>query len=144
MQGRFDTLRDALLAEGWPDVSAFAGRFLLVVTGRWAHEYVHSGGAPPQELEAFSSHDWRSLAAAEAAWMNEDPWRVFVNVGYWDRRRYAALAARRSLLAPHMALRTWGGVSETDFLNAQSLDVNIVAVDRIELSGSTSAAGVSE
>jgi hypothetical protein len=135
MQGRFDTLREALVTEGWPEVSDFAGRFLFVVTGRWAHEYAHGGSVPPEEAQAFSSHDWRSLAAAEAAWMNEDPWRVFVNVGYWDRRRYAALSARRSLIAPHMVLRTWGGVSEADFLNAQSLDVNIVAVDRIELSG---------
>jgi hypothetical protein len=135
LQSRFATLREALVADGWPDVSAFAGRFLFVVSGRWAHEYVHGGDVPLEELQAFSSHDWRSLAAAEAAWMNEDPWRVFVNVGYWDRKRHAALAARRKLLAPHMVLRTWGGTSERDFENAQSLDVNIVAVDRIELSG---------
>jgi hypothetical protein len=138
MQDRFGTLREALVTEGWPDVSAFAGRFLFVVCGRWADEYVQSD-VPSQDLQAFSSHDWRSLGAPQAVRMNEDPWRVFVNVGYWDRRRYAALATKRSLLARHMVLRTWGGVSEADFLNAQSLDVNIVAVDDIELGGRSDA-----
>ena len=134
LRGRHGTLRDALVTEGWPDVADMAGSFLFVVTGRWAREYVESD-VPPGELQAFSSHDWRSLRSVEAAVMNDDPWRVFVNVGYWDRKRHAALAAKRSLLAPHMVLRTWGGTSESDFENAQSLGVNIVAVDRIELSG---------
>lgn len=136
MRGRFATIRETLMTEGWPDVSELAGKFLFVTTGRWAFEYVHSD-VPPEDLLAFSSHDWRLQDPAAADAMNEAPWRVFVNVGYWDRKTFAQLSRRRSLLAPHMVLRTWGGRSERDFQNAQSLDVNIVAVDQIGLSGRT-------